>query len=152
MRTASCLSGIFRSSWSTRLSTVVVIHKNIFECCFSLRTKTNRSVSVHLKAYEVERKSKCCFEYRKKAMNISYYCQTTRKCLPRLFRLLQLCADRSVEGNECRGMVGEIQSALVSAVLTSHRSPQPQRATVWKCLPDRHWSTRFYCDCFSHSA
>lgn len=46
-----------------KLSTVVVIHKNSFECCFSLWTKTKRSVSVHLK---VERKSKCCFEWRKK--------------------------------------------------------------------------------------
>lgn len=60
MRTAGCSSGNFRSSWSTRLSTVVVIHENISECCFSLRTKTKRSVSVHLKAHKVERK------YRKK--------------------------------------------------------------------------------------
>ncbi len=87
-----------------------------------------------------------------KSQSISYYWEPPGKRLPRLFRPLQLCADLSVEGNKCCGMVGEIQSALVSAGLTSRRSPQTQRATVRKCLPDRHWSTRFYCDCFSHSA
>lgn len=45
MRTVGCSSGNFRSLWSTRLSTVVVIHQNISECCFSLWTKTNRSSS-----------------------------------------------------------------------------------------------------------
>lgn len=52
---------IFVVNWPS----LVAIHENIFECCFTLRTKTKRSVSVHLKAYNVKRKSKC-FQCREK--------------------------------------------------------------------------------------
>ncbi len=49
--------------------------------------------------------------------------ETPPSLVPTITAVCRECT-LSVEGNKCRGMVGEIQSALVSAGLASRRSPQ----------------------------